>query len=72
MGGTTSKTTDNNGEVNNIIKISPSDDTISRMEIMLVILTSLAAFSVLYQLYKDHKRGITKRVLRDAPPTTTV
>ena len=67
MGTTNSKKIDASGEVNNIIQVSP-DSPVSieagRLEILLVIQISLVAASLIYQFYKDHRRGWTKRMRR--------
>ena len=65
MGTKSSKTADYSGEVNNVIQISadnPVEVQAARVELTLVILTSLVAITLAYQVYKDYRRGISKKI----------
>lgn len=64
MGTTNSKKVDNAGEVNNIIQIKSTDD----IRIILIILTSLVGASLLYQVWKDYRRGFKKRIIYKSTP----
>ena len=75
MGKTQSKSTDNNGEINNIIKVDsavPIGVEAWKVEMMLVALIALVAASTLYQYYKDYTRGLRKQILRRTASTNMV
>lgn len=61
MGTTNSKKVDNAGEVVNTIIINPEDIKSENIELTLIILTIEVGVSLLYQIYKDYRRGLKKR-----------
>lgn len=73
MGTTNTKQLDNNGEVNNVITIapeSPVDVVAGRLEIIMIVQTTLVAISLIMQCYKDYQRGLKKKYLRVASTIT--
>jgi hypothetical protein len=66
MGNTKSTSKDNAGEVNNVVKINDPSPSTQLVEALLLIQTILVAVSLVYQVYKDHRRGWKKRYQNNA------
>lgn len=64
MGNTQDKHVDNTGEVTNTIIVDTVDVQSERIETILIILTATVGCSFAYQLYKDYRRSIKKKIHR--------
>ena len=65
MGGEQSKKSGNNGEMNNFVKVT--EGSTSNIEILLLVQAILLLVALIYQVYKDHKRGWKKRYASSPP-----